>query len=866
MRKESASKTQAKPKLNKKNRSNEIEQGKFLLDLYHKALLLPENKFNDYFLDYAVNITESAIGFFHFISDDQRSIILTAWNGQALKNCVANYTSHYPIESAGNWVDCLRLRHPVIYNDYAKSPNQKGLPSGHVLIKRFMSIPIFENDKVKIVFGVGNKIDEYTEDDVVQLQLIANELAKINKQRQAENKIHASEKKYRALFDNMLDGFAYCKMIFDEKGVPVDFEYLEINDAFERLTGLKRDDVVGKRITVAIPGSEKANPELFEIYGRVALSCKAEKFEIFFKPLNKRFSISVYCPMKGYFAAVFEDITQSKQAEETLRKLNRHLRAISNSNEALMHANDQAKFTQDVCEIIVKDCGYALVWVGFAEQNAEKTVRPVAFAGFDKSYLEDLKITWDENSERSRGPTGTVIRTGQPCVCKNMQSDPNFKPWRTEAQKRGYTASLALPLISFESKTFGALNIYSKEPNPFSKDEVELLAELANDFAYGITMLRLSKEREDAEETLRKQASLIDLSPTAIFVRQMEGTITFWSKGAETLYGWKKEESIGQNSNTLLKTVFPEPLESIINVLKNKESWSGELLHQTKNGRKVLVKSYWLAKFDEKDKVTEIFEANMDITDLKQMQTKLKEDSKHLEDLVEERTRQLKDSERLAAIGATAGMVGHDIRNPLQAIVGDLFLARDSIFSLNEGETKKDLQENLNSIEENLFYIEKIVSDLQDYARPLHPIIDKVGIGKAIEDAFLVVAIPKCLEVSIIVQEGLPTLDSDLSILKRILVNLIQNAVQAMPNGGKLTLNAYEEENHIVVAVKDNGVGIPEAIKDKLFKPMFTTKSKGQGFGLVVVKRLTEALGGAVAFKSQEGKGTTFLVRFPIKK
>ena len=120
-----------------------------------------------------------------------------------------------------------------------------------------------------------------------------------------------------------------------------------------------------------------------------------------------------------------------------------------------------------------------------------------------------------------------------------------------------------------------------------------------------------------------------------------------------------------------------------------KGSWSGELLHQTKNGRKVLVKSYWLANSDEKDKVAEIFEANMDITDLKQMQTKLKEDSRHLEDLVEERTRQLKDSERLAAIGATAGMVGHDIRNPLQAIVGDLFLARDAIFSLSDGETKR---------------------------------------------------------------------------------------------------------------------------------------------------------------------------------
>jgi signal transduction histidine kinase len=122
------------------------------------------------------------------------------------------------------------------------------------------------------------------------------------------------------------------------------------------------------------------------------------------------------------------------------------------------------------------------------------------------------------------------------------------------------------------------------------------------------------------------------------------------------------------------------------------------------------------------------------------------------------------------------------------------------------------------------------------------------------------------LEVSIVVEHGIPPLDSDLSMLKRVLVNLIQNAVQAMPNGGKLTLNAYKEENYVIVAVKDNGVGIPEAIKNKLFTPMFTTKSKGQGFGLAVVKRMTEALGGTISFESQEGKGTTFTIRLPLLK
>ena len=159
------------------------------------------------------------------------------------------------------------------------------------------------------------------------------------------------------------------------------------------------------------------------------------------------------------------------------------------------------------------------MWVGFAEHDQNKTVRPVAFAGFDKGYIDALRVTWDENSERGRGPTGTVIRTGKPYICKNMQIDPNFEPWRPEALKRGYTASLVLPLTSFEGETFGALNIYSKESDPFTDEEVKLLTELANDFSYGIGMLRLRKKREQAEETLRKQASLIDLSPDAIIVQ-----------------------------------------------------------------------------------------------------------------------------------------------------------------------------------------------------------------------------------------------------------------------------------------------------------------------------------------------------------
>ncbi len=559
-----------------------------------------------------------------------------------------------------------------------------------------------------------------------------------------------------------------------------------------------------------------------------------------------------------------QDITERKKAEEALGKLNRHLRAISNSNQALMHATNEATLTQEVCNIIVHDCGYALVWVGFAEQDKEKTVRPMAYAGFDKDYIDQLNITWADKP-RGRGPTGTAIRTGKPYLCRNMQTDPNFKPWREQAAKRGYTASLVLPLSTFENKTFGALNIYSCEPNPFSDEEIKLLTELSSDFAYGIDMLRLRKEREQATEILRKQAELIDLSPDAIIVKELDDTITFWSEGAEKLYGWTKEEVIGQQARSLFRTKSSEPLKDITFKLKQTGHWSGELIHHTKDNREVVVQSWWMGKPDEHGKIKEILESNVDMTERNSIRTKLEEYASQMEKLAAERAKQLSQAERLATIGQTAGMVGHDIRNPLQAIAGELYLAKDELYTMPDSDSKKNLQESITSIEENLYYIDKIVADLQDYTKPLKPSLETVNIEKAIEEALLIVNIPSNLQVSISIEKGFPQFTADFSMLKRVLMNLIQNAVQAMPNGGALKINAKCQDNQACVSIQDTGEGIPEEIKNRLFTPLFTTKSKGQGFGLAVVKRLIEAQGGKINFESQQGKGTTFTIQLPLK-
>jgi diguanylate cyclase (GGDEF)-like protein/PAS domain S-box-containing protein len=159
--------------------------------------------------------------------------------------------------------------------------------------------------------------EEKLAENLKQLNDINAELKQeIAERKRAEVALRESENQYHSLFENMLDGFAYCKMLYDEQVRPVDFIYLDVNTAFKQLTGLK--DVVGKKVTEVIPGIKELNPELFESYGRVALTGKPEKFEIDFKPLAKSLSISVYSPAKEYFVAVFDDITEHKLYEEKL--------------------------------------------------------------------------------------------------------------------------------------------------------------------------------------------------------------------------------------------------------------------------------------------------------------------------------------------------------------------------------------------------------------------------------------------------------------------------------------------------------------------------------------------------------------------
>ncbi len=202
--------------------------------------------------------------------------------------------------------------------------------------------------------------------------------------------------------------------------------------------------------------------------------------------------------------AVFSrDITARKRAEDELRRANRELRAISRCSEILMRATDENALLQDICRIICGDAGYRMAWVGYAENDNARTVRPVAHAGVEDGYLASAHITWAD-TERGRGPTGRAIRSGESVCIQDFETDLAAAPWRENALRRGYRSSIALPLKDERGNTFGALMIYSAEPQSFTPDEIRLLGELARDLAFGIGVLRSRNERAWAEDSLRR--------------------------------------------------------------------------------------------------------------------------------------------------------------------------------------------------------------------------------------------------------------------------------------------------------------------------------------------------------------------------
>jgi PAS domain S-box-containing protein len=617
-------------------------------------------------------------------------------------------------------------------------------------------------------------------------------------------------------FSRMLDAFAYFKILINKEGKPIDYVILDVNDAFEKLTGLNKNDVLGKKASEIM--NSDALEDWLSILGPVAFTGEPVTLDHFSKFSKKWVHMTIYSTQQNYLVSISEDITERKKAED----------ALLLSEERFSKAFNLSPF--------------AVIMTSLSDGT---------YVDVNDTFLKMFELSREEVI----GHTANEIK---------IYSKPDGRAAYLASFKNGRVSDFEVDLKTKSGKPLKALGF------------AEIINLNGQDLTFGTLVdvterkqaeLKLEEYRNSLEKLVFERTKKLEIS--SLYARNLieasldplvtisaEGKITDVNKATEQVTGCSKEHLIGSD----FSDYFTEPEKAEVGY---KQVFT-----------EGFVRDYPLAIKDKSGKVTEVlynatvyrndageiegvFAAARDIT----VQKKAEKEAKEAE-------KKLKDSERLAAIGATAGMVGHDIRNPLQAITGDLFLAKSELSELPENENKTNAIESLDEIQNNIDYINKIVADLQDYARPLNPRAQETNIKSLFHEILAKNGIPKNIKVTVKVEDKAEKIMADPDYLKRIAANLTLNAVQAMPNGGKLTIRAYSEKqtNDVLITIKDTGVGIPEDIKPKLFTPMMTTKSKGQGFGLAVVKRMTEGLGGTVTFESSQGKGTTFIVRLPLPK
>ncbi len=193
---------------------------------------------------------------------------------------------------------------------------------------------------------------------------------------------------------------------------------------------------------------------------------------------------------------------ERRRKRDELIRAKRVIQALSECNHAVIHIKDEVELLRTVCRIVVDVGGYRMAWVGYAEEDRDQSVTPVAYWGYEKGYLKTVKVTW-KDIERGKGPTGTCIRTGIPNIIRSIGSQAEFAPWKVEASKRGYASAIGLPLL-LDGRRLGALTIYSSETDAFDTEEVEFLVKLSGNLSHGIEVLRLRKVQMQAEESLKE--------------------------------------------------------------------------------------------------------------------------------------------------------------------------------------------------------------------------------------------------------------------------------------------------------------------------------------------------------------------------
>ena len=436
----------------------------------------------------------------------------------------------------------------------------------------------------------------------------------ITDRKKMEDALRESEWRYREIFDNVTDGMYLLEVTDDGH-----FRNLEMNLAFEKSTGFSRDQLIGKII------EETVSPEAASIVNTKYRHCieaghPIEEEVALDLPIGKRYYHSTLIPARDENGKIYRiigisrDITEKRLAEGEILKLNRIYKTLASCNESLVHAKAENELLFNICKIIVEQGGYKMAWVGYAENDEELNVKPIAFSGFENGYLGQIKISWGDN-KFGRGPTGTAIRSRKYMVM-NSFSNKNYEVWKEKAESHGYASSAAFPLL-IDHKVLGALNIYSEFQNAFDESECNLLQELANDLAYGITSIRTRIEREDVLKKLNEAEKIARIGNWEYLVAEDK---FYWSEGIYNIFEIEKEKIKG-SMDEFFNLIHPEDKDLVNftfeNSIKTKTAYTLDHRLLFPSGRIKYVHVQGETNYDQKNDRLRTFGTTQDVTESK---------------------------------------------------------------------------------------------------------------------------------------------------------------------------------------------------------------------------------------------------------
>ena len=644
----------------------------------------------------------------------------------------------------------------------------------------------------------------------------------------------------------------------------LDHRIIAVNPTVEKATGKNEKELIGQYCY-----------KIFHCSGHPPEGCPHEKLinsnhpetmDMEMEALDGQYMVTVAPVLNeqgklNRIIHIAKDITERKKNEEELRRKNRALTVLSKCNQALVRAKDELEFIHELCNIFVQYGGFRLAWMGYAIEDAKKTVQPMAHCGFEDNYLQTLDIVWSEN-EHGHGPTGTAIRTAKPVVCRNIQTDPKFELWRSEAIKRGYASSMALPL-NIDNKCIGALNLYAVEPDAFDEDETNLLIDLADDMAYGIATLKAQTVHEERQKALagseKKYRMLVETANDAIFLADTDtGIMLDANQAAGNLLGLPVQKIIGMHRSELHPLEEREHYSRIFKQhAKTGKVPSEDIYVKNSNGNLIPVQvSSSTFRLGNKNIIQGFFR---DITEIKKAEEKLRQ------------------SQKMEAIGTLAGGIAHDFNNILSTIIGYTELVMDLL------PQDSDERSMLKEVQNASIRATELVKQILAFSRKNDQEKKPLYIHAIIKEALTLIraAIPTSIDIRQNIDKNCGPVLCDSTQIHQIVMNLCINAYHSMikkegileVSMGSITVDTAEAQiagdlpvgKYIRLIISDTGHGMDKKTMDRIFEPYFTTKNKeeGTGLGLSVVFGIVENHQGHIQVYSEPGKGTTFTVFLP---